>query len=260
MEMVTNLIIISSRVWHVSLNFIFKQVNPELTIALVESIEELNGIAEDFLIRSRLIGFLTDVIVPERILNQVQYGCYNFHPSLPNRPGWAPLQYALLDNDEAFGITLHRMSPKVDAGYIVAIKKFAIEPSDDFIKVNEQVFLCLFSLLKEQRLALIFNRGPLIPIPMSWGSLRKTKSDLLNYTLVHLNQVSEERLNSLVRAFGYSPELCLLRLKDSKGEKLYYFDHIKQGPGHRADLEAFGHNFFDLEPQSIPRVAQTHFI
>ena len=62
--MITNFIIISSSVWHVSLNFIFKQVNPELTIALVETMEELNGIAEDFLTRSRLIGFLTDVIVP----------------------------------------------------------------------------------------------------------------------------------------------------------------------------------------------------
>jgi methionyl-tRNA formyltransferase len=244
----------------VSLNFIFKQVNPELTIALIETIEELNGINDDFLARSRLIGFLTDVIVPERILDLVQHGCYNFHPSLPNRPGWAPLNYALLDHDEVFGITLHRMAPKVDAGYIVAIKKFAVDPCDGYIKVNEQVFLDLFSLLKEQRLALIFNRGPLIPIPLSWGSLRKTKSDLSNDTLVHLNQVSKERLNSLVRAFGYSPELCLLRLKDSKGEKLYFYDHMQQGPAYRADLEAFGHYFFELRPQSIPRVAQTHFV
>ena len=258
--MITNFIIISSGVWHVSLNFIFKQVNPELTIALVETMGELNGIAEDFLTRSRLIGFLTDVIVPERILNQVQYGCYNFHPSLPNRPGWAPLNYALLDNDEAFGITLHRMAPKVDSGYIVAIKKFAIDSSDDYIKVNEQVFLCLFSLLKEQRLALIFNRGPLIPIPVSWGSLRKTKSDLSTDSLVQLKQVSQERLNALVRAFGYSPELCLLRLQESPGETLYFYDHTRQSPGERADLEAFGHYFFELKPQSIPRVAQPLFL
>lgn len=64
------------------------------------------------------------IILPKEILNTPKYGCLNIHPSLlPKYRGASPVQAAILNGDEETGVTIFKMTEKVDAGPIVAQKK-----------------------------------------------------------------------------------------------------------------------------------------
>ena len=53
----------------------------------------------------------------------------NFHTGPPRWPGRGSCSMALLHGDKDFGVTAHLMTPQVDAGPIIAVKRFAIDPS-----------------------------------------------------------------------------------------------------------------------------------
>ena len=60
-------------------------------------------------------------ILPAQILSLPKYGCFNLHPSLlPAYRGPVPLFWQFRDGTDATGISLHRMTPKIDAGPVVA--------------------------------------------------------------------------------------------------------------------------------------------
>ena len=60
-------------------------------------------------------------ILPAALLQAPRLGCFNLHPSrLPGYRGPAPLFWQRRLGEEQIGVTLHRMTPAVDAGEIVA--------------------------------------------------------------------------------------------------------------------------------------------
>ena len=61
------------------------------------------------------------LILPAALLQVPRLGCFNLHPSLlPGYRGPAPLFWQWRLGEERTGVTLHRMTPAVDAGEIVA--------------------------------------------------------------------------------------------------------------------------------------------
>ncbi len=67
-------------------------------------------------------------ILPKEILEIPKYGCLNIHPSLlPKYRGPSPIQYAILNGDEETGVTIIKMTEKVDAGGIIANEKFKMK-------------------------------------------------------------------------------------------------------------------------------------
>ena len=60
------------------------------------------------------------IILPSKFLNIPKYGCINIHVSLlPRWRGAAPIEHALLKGDEKTGISIIRISSKLDAGDIL---------------------------------------------------------------------------------------------------------------------------------------------
>jgi methionyl-tRNA formyltransferase len=60
-------------------------------------------------------------ILPAEILSLPKYGCFNLHPSLlPAYRGPVPLFWQFRDAVQNTGISLHRMTSKIDAGPVVA--------------------------------------------------------------------------------------------------------------------------------------------
>jgi methionyl-tRNA formyltransferase len=102
--------------------------NPNLTILTIQRAEDLAALDGDVLRRSRLIAFVTSVIVPKSILDQLGYGAVNFHPGPPDYPGWAPAHFSLYDQADEFGATVHLMVEKVDAGPIIDLAMFPVPP------------------------------------------------------------------------------------------------------------------------------------
>lgn len=64
-------------------------------------------------------------IIPKEILDLPKYGCLNIHPSLlPKYRGPSPIQATILNGDKETGVTIIKMTEKIDAGPIIAQSKF----------------------------------------------------------------------------------------------------------------------------------------
>jgi methionyl-tRNA formyltransferase len=58
--------------------------NRTLTITPIMTVDELRAVDGSLLRRSRLIAFVTTVIVPADILRAIGHGSFNFHPGPPD--------------------------------------------------------------------------------------------------------------------------------------------------------------------------------
>ncbi len=79
-------------------------------------------------------------IIPKEILEIPKYRCLNVHPSLlPKYRGPSPIQYAILNGDEKTGVTIMRLSEKMDAGPIIIQKEVKIDEKETFKKLHDKL-------------------------------------------------------------------------------------------------------------------------
>lgn len=72
------------------------------------------------------------LILPRVILEIPKYGCINIHGSLlPKWRGAAPVQYSLLNGDEATGVTIMCMDKGMDTGDILLTSEYQIKDTDN---------------------------------------------------------------------------------------------------------------------------------
>ncbi len=78
-----------------------------------------------------LFSFYYRHLLPEPVLAAAPRGGYNLHGSLlPRYRGRSPLNWVLVNGETETGVTLHRMTPRADAGGIVDRERVAIGPLD----------------------------------------------------------------------------------------------------------------------------------
>ena len=79
-------------------------------------------------------------ILPEEILSIPHKLCLNIHASLlPRYRGAAPVQWAIMNGETVTGITIFKMSAKLDAGEILLQKKEKIRPEDDSVSLEKRL-------------------------------------------------------------------------------------------------------------------------
>ena len=108
--------------------------------------------------RRHLIELAPDVIVvaayglflPADILESPPLRCLNVHPSLlPRHRGPSPVATAVLDGDEATGVTVMRLDEGMDTGPIVAQEETAIGPEETTEELTARLFRMGADLLVE---------------------------------------------------------------------------------------------------------------
>lgn len=78
-----------------------------------------------------IFSFYYRKLLRKSLLEIPEHGCFNLHGSLlPRYRGRAPVNWALVNGERETGVTLHVMTPKVDAGDIVAQERVAIDEDD----------------------------------------------------------------------------------------------------------------------------------
>lgn len=77
-----------------------------------------------------IISYLSRWILPESLLKKAKTAAINFHPAPPEYPGYGPNNFALYEGVQEYGVTCHHMTPEVDAGPIIAVKRFSLFPTD----------------------------------------------------------------------------------------------------------------------------------
>lgn len=102
--------------------------------------------AEDFV--ARLAGLEPDVIVVacygqflrKNLLAVPRIGTINVHPSLlPKYRGASPIQWALANGDAETGVSVLFVTPKMDAGDLLAQERFPIQPEDTFCTLEPKL-------------------------------------------------------------------------------------------------------------------------
>ncbi len=101
-----------------------------------------------------LLSFHFDQIFKAEILEAVPLGGLNVHPSLlPRHRGPLPTFHALMETPPAFGVTVHRLAVRIDAGAILAQRAVTLPPGTSATRaamlLHEEGRACLDPILGE---------------------------------------------------------------------------------------------------------------
>jgi methionyl-tRNA formyltransferase len=178
-----------------------KRYNPQLVVRPVRTRADLESTEQRLLRRARLIGFLTPIVVPERILSKLGFGAYNFHPGPPDYPGWLPAHFATYGQAAEFGVTVHMMANKVDAGSIVAIDRFKVPPNTGVLELEKMAFVALVQLFWRLAPVLATQSAPLPELPVHWGGRKTTRKTYAAMCEI-APDISKNELDRRVPVFG----------------------------------------------------------
>jgi methionyl-tRNA formyltransferase len=175
--------------------------NAELTVVPVLALDDLAAIEAGVLRRARLIAFTASVIVPQQVLDQLGYGAYNFHPGPPQYPGWSPAHFALYDRAGEFGVTLHVMVRRVDAGPIVDVARFAIPADIGVVGLEQMAYATLVGMFRKFAKLLATSAEPLALSGIPWGEKRNSRRAYAAICDIPVN-IQKDDLERRIKVFG----------------------------------------------------------
>jgi methionyl-tRNA formyltransferase len=199
--MFDTIILLTGPVERLGLMTVLSVHNPCLTIAPVETLADLNALDSDTLSRARLIAYVTSVIVPANVLDQLGYGAYNFHPGPPTYPGWAPAHFALYERAIEFGATAHAMVARVDEGPIVGVEMFPIPQGTSVANLEIMAYSRLFYLFWTLAQTLATSSEPLTQLRVRWSGKKGTRRGYAEICDIPPDVPSDE-LNRRIKVFG----------------------------------------------------------
>lgn len=131
-----------------------------------------------------IISYLSQWIIPKKLLENAQLAALNFHPGPPEYPGIGCTNFAIYNNEDEFGVTCHHMAPKVDTGEIVSINRFPVYESDTVYSITQRCYSVILNMFYEI-ISLLMN-GENIPVSKEeWKRkpyLRKELDELCRLT------------------------------------------------------------------------------
>ena len=199
--MFDTIILLTGAVEQAPLTTKLRRHRPDVTVTAVETAEDLARLGQMSLHRARLIGFATPVVVPRQMLNALGYGAYNFHPGPPQYPGWAPAHFALYDQADQFGITLHEMAERVDSGAIIETRSFPIPAGTNVPALESLTYTHLVKLFWDMAPTLATLATPLPRRSVYWGNRRNSRQAYRDICEIPLN-ITRDELQRRMHAFG----------------------------------------------------------
>lgn len=170
-------------------------------------------------------------------LAKARIAAANLHMApLPEYRGCNQFSFAILHGDTEFGTTLHRMTPGIDSGDILAERRFPIGPD---LTVDELYAKTYDATLELFRASLgPFLRGELTPVPQASLAATRPRAEFHRRNEIDaLKQIDlswpEERILRHLRATsmpGFEPPYAIIG-----GRKVYLVpaEQAASGPSHR---------------------------
>jgi len=167
-----------------------------------------------------LLSYLCPKIVPISKLEQSKLPI-NFHPAPPEYPGLGCYNFAIYDDAKEYGVTCHRMSPRVDSGEIYRVRRFPMPDSSTVDSLQKRSLVEMHELLNEI-LAAIMGGNELTRTD-EWRRGPTTRADFETLRQVPLDATRDE-VERRVKAFA-NPNF------DGAYLRLHGFDFIALSPG-----------------------------
>ncbi len=124
-----------------------------------------------------MISFISSWIYPAALLNNAAMAAINFHPGSPEYPGTGCTNFAFYEGAKEYGITCHYMNAAVDAGNIIAVKKFAIKEADTVYSVTQHCYHLIEETFYEL-MDCILQGQPLPSAEEKWAKKPYTRKQL----------------------------------------------------------------------------------
>jgi len=100
-----------------------------------DTIPQIKSINPDLIIVAA-----SSYIIPKEILDMPKHDSLNVHPSLlPRWRGPSPVQFAILNGDEKTGVTVMRITERVDAGPIVSQKEMNLDGKETYTQLHNKL-------------------------------------------------------------------------------------------------------------------------
>lgn len=178
---------------------------PGVILDLAPTLADLDRLLAAGTEDTRLLSVGAGFIVPPRILQALGGAAYNLHPGPPEYPGLFPSVFALYDRAARFGITLHEMAGKVDAGPIVAVDTYDLLPSWDRLALDSATFGAMLNMIARLAPALTDISRPLPRLGVAWAGAKKTRKHFDALCALPENADTPEFARRL-RAVGEGPD------------------------------------------------------
>ena len=92
-----------------------------------------------------IISYRSYFILSQTLINNSKLAI-NFHPGPPEYRGIGCTNFALLNNENKFGVTCHLIDKKIDSGKILKVKYFQIKNKNNLKEVLEMTHKAMFNL------------------------------------------------------------------------------------------------------------------
>ena len=162
-----------------------------------------------------IISYLSQWIIPARLLSKASMAALNFHPGPPAYPGIGCTNFAIYNGADEFGITCHHMEAKVDTGNIVAVRRFPVFESDTVYAITQRCYAEILYLFYEIFYTLM--QGEALPVSdEKWERkpyLRRELNELCKLT----PDMSEEEMERRIKATTYLQPWAYLEV----GEEIF---------------------------------------
>ena len=107
-----------------------------------ESLEDPDFLEALRALEADLFAVVAFLILPRPVLAIPKHGSVNLHPSLlPRYRGAAPIPWAIIRGETETGITIFRLSPRVDAGDILHQAPVPIEPDETAGELSDRLMV-----------------------------------------------------------------------------------------------------------------------
>ena len=93
-----------------------------------------------------IISYLSQWIIPKKLLENARVAALNFHPGPPEYPGIGCTNFAVYNEEDTFGVTCHHMVPQVDTGQIVAVTRFPVFETDTVFSITHVCYSHILTL------------------------------------------------------------------------------------------------------------------
>lgn len=128
--------------------------------------QQVAQLAPDF-----IFSFYYRHMLPMALLDLAKHGAFNLHGSLlPKYRGRVPVNWAVLHGETETGVSLHRMTAKADAGYLLGQQNVPILPDDTAHQVFGKLTVASEQLLWRVLPQLVAGNAPQLPNDIASGS------------------------------------------------------------------------------------------
>lgn len=87
-----------------------------------------------------IISYLSPWVVPPWLLKRAGIAAVNFHPGPPEHPGIGCTNFAIYKGEAEYGVTAHHMAEKVDAGRIIAVRRFPVLKEETVFSLTQRCY------------------------------------------------------------------------------------------------------------------------